>query len=33
MEDDKNRWKRIGAIVGKSHLGCKARAKDLKLSL
>jgi len=30
---DKKKWKNIGAIVGKSAAGCKAKAKELNLSL
>jgi len=31
--DEKSRWKRISAMVGKSEVGCKKRAKEMKITV
>lgn len=33
LEDEKQRWKRISAAMGKSQAGCKKQAKALNLAI
>lgn len=33
LEDDRMRWKRISCKVGKSEVGCKKNANEMKITL